>query len=102
MPKHRGEEFYTDKSVLIGKCRLPCKYLNTFVHACQGEILQSSSRQSCHDLGGDTDRKRLRLVDLEARMVEGDLVLKIEDHERLKTRVEGAALSDDGSTSNDE
>jgi hypothetical protein len=41
-------------------------------------------------------------VDLEARMVEGDLVLKIEDHERLKTRVEGAALSDDGSTSNDE
>lgn len=54
------------------------------------------------DVDGDTDRKRLRLLDLEARMVEGDIVFKIGDHERLIKRVEDATLSDDGSNPNDE
>lgn len=54
------------------------------------------------EVDGDTDRKRLRLLDLEARMVEGDIIFKIGEHERLIARVEDATLSDDGSTPNDE
>jgi hypothetical protein len=54
------------------------------------------------EVDGDTDRNRLRLLDLEARMVEGNLVFKIGKHERFIARVEDATLSDDGSMPNDE
>lgn len=54
------------------------------------------------EMNGDTERKRLRLLDLEARMIEGNIVFKIGDHERFITRVEDATLSDDGSAPNDE
>jgi hypothetical protein len=54
------------------------------------------------EMDGGTDRKRLRLLDLEARMIEGDLVFKIGDHERLIARIEDATLSDDRPTPNDE
>jgi len=54
------------------------------------------------EVDGGADRKRLRLLDLEARMVEGDIIFKIGEHERLIARVEDATLLDDGSTPNDE
>lgn len=54
------------------------------------------------EMDGNTERKRLRLLDLEARMIEGNLVFKIGNHERFITRVEDATLSDDGSAPNDE
>lgn len=54
------------------------------------------------EVGGDTERKRLRLLDLSARMVEGDIVFNIGSHERLISRVEDATLSDDGSSLDDE
>ncbi|MEQ1663281.1 MAG: hypothetical protein ABL877_11355 [Thiobacillus sp.] len=57
---------------------------------------------SAFEVDGDTDRKRLRLLDLEARMVEGDIVFKIGNYERLIARVEDASLSDEGSRLNDE
>ena len=51
---------------------------------------------------GDPGRKRLKLLDLGVRMIDGDIVLQVGDHERLIARVEDAALSDDGSmASND-
>lgn len=54
------------------------------------------------EVDGETDRKRLKLLDLEARMVEGDIIFKIGEHERFIARVEDALLTDDGSTPNEE
>ena len=51
---------------------------------------------------GDTERKRLRLLDLGARMVEGGIVFNIGNHERVIARVGDATLSDDGSPPDDE
>ena len=51
---------------------------------------------------GDTEKKRLKLLDLSARMVEGDIVFNIGSHERLIARAEDATLSDDGSSLDDE
>ena len=50
------------------------------------------------EVAGEADLKRLRLLDLEARVVEGHLVFKIGDHERLIARVEDATLSDEESS----
>lgn len=49
---------------------------------------------------GEPNLKRIRLLDLEARLVNGDLVFKIGDHERLIARAEDATLSSE--ESNDE
>ena len=54
------------------------------------------------EIDGDPERKQLRLLDLEARMIQGNVVLKIGNHERFVTRVEDARLLDDGSAPNDE
>ncbi len=54
------------------------------------------------EVAGDTERKRLRLLDLGARMVEGGIVFNIGNHERVIARVEDATLSDDGSSPDDE
>jgi hypothetical protein len=53
-------------------------------------------------VGGGAERKRLRLLDLETRMIEGDIVFKIGSYERFIARVEDETLVDDGSASNDE
>lgn len=49
---------------------------------------------------GDPNLKRIRLLDLEARLANGDLVFKIGDHEQLIARAEDATLSSEAS--NDE
>jgi hypothetical protein len=54
------------------------------------------------EIDGDTERKQIRLLNLEARLIEGNIMFKIGDHERFIARVENAALSDDGSELNDE
>ena len=54
------------------------------------------------EVEGDTDRKRLKLLDLEVRMNEGEIIFKIGPHERFIARAEDATLSDDRSTSIDE
>jgi len=54
------------------------------------------------EMDGGAERKRLRLLDLEARVIDGDVVFKIGNYERFITRVEDATLGDDGSASNDE
>ena len=54
------------------------------------------------EVDGSAERKRLRLLDLEARIIEGDIVLKIGNYERFITRAEDATLVDDGSALNDE
>jgi hypothetical protein len=56
---------------------------------------------SAFETDGDTDRKRLRLLDLEARMIDGDLFFKLGNHERLIARVEDSSLSDDESARSD-
>jgi hypothetical protein len=53
-------------------------------------------------MGGDTEQKYLRLLDFEARMIEGDIVLKIGNHEHFISRVEDAALLNDESELSDE
>lgn len=54
------------------------------------------------EMDGNAEQKRLRLLDLEARMTEGNIVFKIGDHKRFIRRVEDVTLMDDESSSNDE
>lgn len=48
------------------------------------------------------ESKRLRLLGLEARLSEGNIVFKIGNHERVIARVEDSSLMDDGAALNDE
>ena len=54
------------------------------------------------NMDGETNRKRIRLLDLGARMVDGDIIFKIGGHERFIARVEDVTLSDDGLMQDDE
>jgi hypothetical protein len=54
------------------------------------------------DLDEATGHKRLRLLDLEARMVEGNLMFRFGDHERFIKRVEDMTLSENLPESIDE
>lgn len=54
------------------------------------------------EVDGDAEHKRIQLLDLEARMIEGDIVLKIGKHKRLITRVEDATLINDEAELNED